>query len=63
MRLAENLGMTLSELFERMHPQELTLWMAEYNLRAEEEEAERKELERQAKQASKGTKGKTTFNG
>ena len=39
MIVAEKLGMTLSELGQRMTPEELWLWSVFYELRAEEEKA------------------------
>ena len=39
MIVAEKLGMTLSELGERMTPDEILLWSAFYQLREEEEKS------------------------
>ena len=39
MVVAEKLGMTLSELGERMTPEELWLWSVFYELRTQEEKA------------------------
>jgi hypothetical protein len=37
--VAEKLGYTLSEIQERLTPQELAIWAAFYSLRHQEEEA------------------------
>jgi hypothetical protein len=41
--LARDLSMTVAELFERVHPTELTWWMAFYNIEAEDEAKAMKE--------------------
>jgi hypothetical protein len=49
MVVAEKLGYTLSEMRDRMVPEELELWLIFYHIRADEEKEASEKARRQAK--------------